>query len=440
VTIASSARRRLTLAIHALIFLAAATQFEITPLLPHIEHRFGVAEAATALLVAAPGVATLAVGIPIGLLTDRLGAQRVTVAAALLLSLGAAGQALPSFAAILAARFLFGISYGAILTAGPAWLAAATDGGAPARLGATVTSASVGVIVGPALGGLLGEQLGIAAPLLLSAALGMLMTVALLACPAGRPVARGAGPAAAPWRELVAARRAPAIMAAAGGLAISGAVGGATQLLGPLGLHRAGASAGAIGLIFSASALIYLLVSAVVVATGRRAISTRVNAIAALGIAATLIPAVLSGSAAALTCVLLLMTIPRATVGTISYPLAAGAGVSRGVAIGLVNAAWASGLVATPLLAGVLSPELGTRGVFTVILAITLAGAAALIAVQLRGPRAGRRPAQRTSVSRHAANVGPAALALSAASLASVSSSEPGPASCITPGPWPREP
>ena len=436
--VALNARRRLTLSVHALIFLSAATQFEITPLLPHIEHRFGVAEAATALLVAAPGLATLAVGIPIGLLTERLGARRVTIAAAVVLSLGAAGQALPAFAAILAARFVFGISYGAILTAGPAWLARAADGAAPARLGATVTSASVGVIVGPAIGGLLGERLGVPAPFLLSAALGILMTVALLACPDGGAAALDAPPPAAPWRELLAARRAPAVMAAAGGLAISGAVGGATQLLGPLGLHRAGASAATIGLIFSASALIYLLVSAVVVAAGNRAVTTRVNAIAALGIAATLIPGAVSTHAAALTCVLLLMTIPRATVGTISYPLAAGAGISSGIAIGLVNAAWASGLVATPLLAGALGPALGTRGVFAVILALTAAGALCLIALQR--PRPQRRAAQRTTLARHAANAAPAALAVSAVSLASVTSSEPGPASCIAPGAWPREP
>ena len=131
------------------------------------------------------------------------------------------------------------------------------------------------------------------------------------------------------------------------------------------------------------------------------------------------------------------MTIPRATVGTISYPLAAGAGVSSGVAIGLVNAAWAAGLVATPLLAGALSPVLGTRAVFGVILAFTASGAVALLAVQRRRPRT----AQRASVvARHAANAAPAALAVSAVSLASVTSSEPGPASAIAPALWPREP
>ncbi|MGH2852011.1 MAG: hypothetical protein ACRDLP_15520, partial [Solirubrobacteraceae bacterium] len=66
-------RRLWVIGVHAAIFVGAATQVEMTPLLPHSAHRSHASAAAIALLGAAPGIAVLAIGIPVGLLTDRLG-------------------------------------------------------------------------------------------------------------------------------------------------------------------------------------------------------------------------------------------------------------------------------------------------------------------------------------------------------------------------------
>ena len=237
--------RRLTVGVHAAIFVGAATQVEITPLLPHIAQQFGASATAIALLVAAPGLAVLAIGIPIGLLTDRLGARRLTLAATVLMCAASLGQALPSYAAVLVARLAFGVAFGTILTAGIAWLARAGS----ARLGATVTSGSVGVVMGPGIGGLLGQSAGLAAPFLLGAVLAAAVAAVLWACPREpSPLSPRRGMRAS-LRQLASAPRVPGVLAAAAGLAISGAIAGATQLLAPLELHRNGASATTIALV-----------------------------------------------------------------------------------------------------------------------------------------------------------------------------------------------
>jgi predicted MFS family arabinose efflux permease len=421
--------RRVSAGVYAALFLGATTQAAITPLLPRIEARYGVSEAAVGLLVAAPAIMVLALCVPIGLLADRLGARRLTIAAAGLLGVTALGQAIPSFAAILVARLLFGVAFGTLLTAGIAWLSQDAGPGGSTRLGATVTSTSVGTIVGPVIGGLLGEGVGLGVPFIAAGGAGLLIALALLACPV--QARRDAHERArASLRDLAAAARDRGVRAGAGALAISGAVGGATQLLVPLQLHAAHLSAGAIGVAFSAAAVVYIVTSAAVVAAGTRAISLRINAIAALAISLALVPAALSASVVAVVATLLATSLPRSTVGTISYPLATGGGartgLGSGVSIGVVNAAWAAGVVAAPLLAGALTPAIGVRGVYGVLLVVTCVGA---LALRRGGIPASPTPASAAPASATAASPTPASAAPASATPASPS-----------PAPRPRRP
>lgn len=381
--------RRIAVGVYAALFLGAATQTEITPLLPRIAERFDASEAAIGLLVAAPAVMVLALCIPIGMLAERLGARRLTIAASALLCLAAFGQALPTYEGVLVARLVFGVAFGTLLTAGVAWLSQAAGGGG-ARLGAAVTCTSVGTIVGPAAGGVLGQGIGLGAPFVAAGAAGVLVTLGLIACPRevrGRTRER----AAASLRDLAAAARDPGVRAGAGALAISGAAGGATQLLVPLELHAAHLSAGRIGLAFSAAAVVYIVTSALVVAAGPHAISLRLNALGALAIALALVPCALSVGAAAVICTLLATALPRSAVGTISYPLATSGGARSGqgaaIAIGVVNATWAAGVVAAPLAAGALSPVLGVRGVYLALVAVCGGGALLLCLRAVRPAR-----------------------------------------------------
>ena len=381
--------RRVTLGVHAAVFMAAVDLNEIVPLLPRIGHRYGLSAAANALLLAAPGIAMLALCVPIGALSDRLGARRLTLAGGVMLCVAAFGQALPSYGALMIARLLLGAAFGIVFTSGLVWLARATDAAGSARLGATVTSASVGTVLGPAIGGLLGQSAGLAAPFLLTGAVAALVATLLFTTPARlAPVVRRPGPAV-PLRAAVArAAREPTVLAATAALLISGVVASATQLLAPAELHHAGASAGTIGLIFSAASILYIAVSALVVWRGSRAVNVRVSALAALGAALSLAPGALRVGAIPVVLTLLIATFPRATIGTIAYPLAttraARMGVGSGIAIGFLNAVWAGGIVVSPLIAGALSQGFGPQGGYVGILAGTTAGALALLAYTRR--------------------------------------------------------
>jgi MFS family permease len=171
-------------------------------------------------------------------------------------------------------------------------------------------------------------------------------------------------------------------------LAVSGAVGGVTQLLVPLQLHDFGFSAGATGIAFSAAAGVYIAVSGTVVRMGRRATTVRWAALASLALALSLLPAVLGPGAAGLIGVLLLSTAPRAVVSTICYPLAteaaADAALGNGIVIGLLNGTWAIGLVVAPLLAGGIDQLAGGGPAY--LTAIVPGAAAALWLLMRRHP------------------------------------------------------
>lgn len=311
-------RPALTPLLHALFFIAAATQTAIVPLLPRISRVYGLSPSATGLLLAAPGLATLAISMPAGIVADRLGARRVTVAATLLMCLAALVQAAPSYAALVGGRLAFGVAFGILWTTGVTWMSRSQEQSGSPGLGAVATSAAVGMVAGPAIGGVIADQFGLSSPFLLVAAL-----AAILAMLLQREAAPARSPSATPQHNSMrtfvrVAPRQSGVLSAALALAVSSAVGGVTQLLVPLQLHQAGFSAGATGLAFSAAAAIYIAVSATVVKLGRRATTVRSAALGALGLGLSLLPAAFGANAAWLIAVLLLSTAPRAVVSTIS--------------------------------------------------------------------------------------------------------------------------
>ena len=261
---------RLAPLLHALFFVAAATQSAIVPLLPRLSHAYGLSPSAGALLLAAPGLATLAVSMPAGVLADRLGARRVTVAATFLMGAAAVAQAAPSYLVLIGGRLAFGLAFGIVWTTGVAWMSSSQGESGSPRLGAVATSAAVGMVAGPAIGGIVADQFGLSSPFLAVGGLAAALGTLLWRQPAdARPTHPETGGS---LREFVrAAARELGVLTGAGVLAIGGAVGGVTQLLVPLQLHQAGFSASGTGIAFSAAAGVYIVVSAFVVKLGRRA-------------------------------------------------------------------------------------------------------------------------------------------------------------------------
>jgi MFS family permease len=353
------------LLMYGLILASAAAQFALVPVMPVYAHRLGLSGFQQGLMLGATGLASLAVSVPAGTLSDRFGARRITLAAGLLMAAATFGQALAgSFPALLAARLAFGAGYGVVWTAGLCWLAAGAAG--PRALGGSVASAGVGGVAGPALAGTLTQHLGLAVPLLATGAGFALITAGLAALrvPPGPAAPRGqARPA-----SLRAAVRDRTVIGAAAAVVTAGLSTGACALLVPAQLHLAGASSGQIGLAFAAAGILFAVGSALTTATGRRAVTLPVTCAGMLALTAALALGVLSTAPVILIVMLCAATASRSVLWTVSYPLAAEAagrrGIGLGAAVGLLNGIWAATAVLGPLGAGLAAQHLGDRAAF----------------------------------------------------------------------------
>ena len=375
--------KKLLWSIYALFLVCGVAQAAIVPLLPRLSSDYGLSPSETGLLLALPGLATLAVSVPAGVLADRIGARRCTVIAGAVLAVACVAQAAPSLPALLAGRALFGVAYGVVWTTGVAWLAEVDAEHGGSRIGPSVTCASVGMMLGPAVGGVLAGAGATGLPFLLIAAVSALVMVPLtlggagaraswtgdagtegddeatalaraldaaeaselaraVRCTEVAELARAVGYTEAaelassvgygepvPYggrrrrlAELAAALRRPGVVAAAGALVVSGAVSSVSQLLISGGLHRDGLSSGRIGFAFSLAAVTYIVVSLSVVRLGKRVQTLRFNALVTAAMAVVLVPGLLSGSATVLIATLMAASMPRAAVSTISYTLA----------------------------------------------------------------------------------------------------------------------
>jgi len=363
--------------IYGLVLASAAAQFALVPVMPVYDRLLGLSGLQQGLVLGATGLASLAVSVPAGTLSDRFGARRITLAAGAVMAVAMLAQALAgSFPVLLAARLTFGAGYGMVWTAGLCWLAAGAAG--PKALGGSVASAGVGGVAGPAVSGTLTQHLGLAVPLLVTAAAFALITVGLtvLRVPPGRVAPVAAAPVTR--RAALGDRDTIAAMAA---VVIAGLSTGACSLLVPAQLHAAGASAGRIGLDFAAAGVLFAVGSAITAARGRRAVNRPVICAGMVALTAALSIGVLDASPLAVLVMLCLTTAARSVLWTVSYPLAATSaerrGVGMGAAVGLLNGVWAATAVLGPLAAGLAAEHLSTQAAF----ALTEAACAAALAL-----------------------------------------------------------
>ncbi len=422
----------------ALFFVSGLAQTVIVPLLPRMAASFGLSASVSAFVLSVPALAMLAVSVPAGVLSDRLGARAVTLAAGGLLIAGCLAQASGSLGALVAGRVAFGLSYGMLWTAGAAWLtsgadaapaadgpaaaavdgpaAAAVDGPAAAaadgpaelapagsgdggrRVGPAVVCSSVGTMIGPALGGLLGHgHTPAALPFTAVAAVAAIVVVALGFAP--RPGRRrvtqdppAATAASVPGgRALVRDRH---VAAAVGSLLVGGALSGVTQLLIARGLHADGVAAGEIGAAFCACAVGYIAVSALFVALGPRAHTPAINAIVTGLGAVALVPALVGSSPFVLTAALLLTAAPRGAINVVAYGVAGSGEPSAegrdGAVFGLLSGAWAGASVLVPVAAGALAQRFGDNAAYLAAIVPSLAVTVGLAAMLSRGGGRGR--------------------------------------------------
>jgi len=393
--------------VYGLVLVSSGTQFAVVPIVPDYAHRFGLSGLQQGMVLGATGLATLAVSVPAGALSDRLGSRKLTLGAGALMAVAVFTQALAgSFPILLASRLVFGVGFAVVWTAGLSWLAETAPGGP--GLGGTVASAGAGGVAGPALAGVLVTYFGLASPFLVAAGCFAVLTsaLALLRVPAAQ-----SPPRARIGMSLRAAAADRSTMAAAAAIVTAGATTGVSALLVPEQLHAAGASPGKIGLVFAVSGVLFVAGSTLTAAAGRRAVRLPVLLAGMLALSLATWPAALTSAPLVIAGMLCATTAARSVLWTVSYPFAAAgaerSGAGLGVVMGLLNGVWAATVLLGPLAAGLAVDVASPQAVFgltaiacAAVLAVTTLAAAPLRARRRRRaprPRAGGRNARLTA-------------------------------------------
>jgi MFS family permease len=192
-----------------------------------------------------------------------------------------------------------------------------------------------------------------------------------------------------------AARAQGLIVAAFVAMFLGGIADSAVNLLAPLQLDASELSTGSIGIVFSASAAVFIVTSAWVARIGDRAVTLGVVGVSALVLAGSFVPAIVGTDAAPVIASVLARSPFLAVLYTVGLPLGAEAarraGLGRGAVIGLINVGWGSATAVGPVAAGGLAEAAGERVVYAVVLGACLAVGAWMLA---SARSASRRPVE----------------------------------------------
>jgi MFS family permease len=246
---ANATGRQLVLVIGAVVFVDTMFYAAIAPLLPTLSHELRLSKLSAGVMTAGYPAGTLAGSLPGGVLVAHAGPKR-TVYAGLALLAGStlAFGFLNNAAALDAARFLEGVGGACSWAGGLAWLVAS---GSPQRRGALIGgalgAAIFGELFGPVIGtlaGAIGRGPAFSAVVVFALVL-IEMVRRLPAAPA--PSGQGLGALRHAFRD----RRLSLSMWL---VTLPALVSGLINVLGPLRMHRLGATAAAIGATYLAAA------------------------------------------------------------------------------------------------------------------------------------------------------------------------------------------
>ena len=371
--------RRL-LAVVVLVTLFESTFFAaLAPLLPQLKAELGFSKSAAGLLTSAYAIGVAIVAVPGGLLGARLGPKRVALAGIFVISLGSVAFGFSdTLWQLLLARGLQGLGAGIAWTSAFSWLVEVAPKARRAELiGYGITGATVGSLLGPALGGAAAE-IGRATVFTAVAVLAVAVVSGAGAIPGPPPPADRQG-----LRDLGRALRHPRVAAGLALVTLPAFSVGVLFVLAPLALDQSGF--GAIGITVTficASALLGIaspLLGRRVDRTGRRGPVT-VMLFLSTGLALTL-PwvhgrwALAPLIAAAAVCFEAFWT-PGTSL--LSEGIEA-AGVHQSLGFALMNLAIGPGFIVGSAAGGTLAAATGDKVPYLIVAAVT---AATLVAVR----------------------------------------------------------
>jgi MFS family permease len=337
--------RRLFPLIAAVVLVDTMFFAAVAPLLPHYSDELGLSKSAAGELAAAYPAGTLVGALPAGWLAARVGVKPTVLLGLGLLAVTSVAFGFAENVLVLdLARFAQGVGGACSWAGGLAWLVSASPADRRGTvIGSALGAAIVGVLLGPALGGL---------ATLLSPALvfsGVAAVAAGLAAWAwtmpGTPPERSAG-----MRAVGRALRRPAVLVGFWLFTLPALFAGAIEVLAPLRLDELGASGALIGVIF----LLVASVEAVLSPWSGR-LSDRHGRLAPIraGLAGAVVMAVLMPLPGTILLLAFALVAVIAALGMFWAPAMAllsdaseTAGLDQALAFGLANLAWASGHMA----------------------------------------------------------------------------------------------
>ena len=379
--------RRITVAVGVSMFVDASLYLAVLPLLPHYVNRFGLTTLQAGIVLAAYPISVPFVSLACIVWVPRVGARRITVLSAMLMTAATVVFAWAPTAIILTlARFLQGAASGSIWTASMSWV---TDNAPPGRRGResgiVMGMLSAGSVAGPGIGAL-ASVAGSGIAFGLVAAVSAAGIVLALLAPVGRTVAAEHDV----WGAIGRGARQPATQAAIALAAVDMMAFGAVDLLVPIHLGSHGES---VVVIASAIGVGALLGAAVGPFAGRlvdRIGPASVGLAVAYSVVAIPIVLALTPPNWVQMAVLVVGGPMFAVVGSAIFPLstlgADAAGVSHVTVTGLMGATWAAGFTIVPVALGVVADWSSPGAAYAVV-------AAAIVPVMLVLTRNVRRSA-----------------------------------------------
>jgi multidrug resistance protein len=331
------------------------------PVLPDLARRLGAGPTAIGLLFASFGVTLLAVAVPLGSASDRIGRRLPLVAGLLTLSAATVVFAFArSLPALIAARMIQGAADGATWVVGFALVADLYGPDERGRvMGYVMSGTSVAVVVGPTLGGWLYQAGGLALPFLVVSGAAAVCAVGFWLTQPGTVPAAAAGPTV--WSVI----RVPTVAVCSAFVLLTGATMAMLEPVLPLFFNqRLGSSPADIGFLFGgaaiASALAPFVYGPLTDRWGGRALTP-------IGLLATAlwlpILAIVVGFWTAFAAIVLVWAaMALILTPSLAYmaDVTAFAGKDAyGIGFGVYNTAWAVGILAGPALSGWLFARVG---------------------------------------------------------------------------------
>jgi MFS family permease len=374
--------RRLFWLVAAVVLVDTMFFAAVAPLLPHYTDELHLSKTAAGILTAAYPAGTFVGALPSGWLAIRWGVKATLLLGLSLLGLASLGFAFANHIVLLdGARFIQGVGGACMWAAGMAWLVSASP---PDRrgemIGAALSAAIVGVLLGPVLGG----AASVLSPEVVFSAVAV-VAVVLAAWAWSMPTVE---PEESPGiGAMLRALRRPAVIIGFWLFTIPALFSGVIEVLVPLHMDDLGASGTTIGAVFLFAAAVEAVLSPI---AGR--FSDRAGRIAPIriGLIGAMVAAVLLPLPHTIVLVALAVAFMVAALATFWAPgmallsdAAEDAGLDLALAFALSNLAWALGHVFGAGVGGAVADATAD--------AVPYAALAVACAVTLTGLSVGRR-------------------------------------------------